>query len=328
MSGCDVSFGEFTPSTELSPEFTPSTEFSTEFTPCASSGVSSSSSWATLDSLEEQQAAPAPASASDYLEEQQQTDGEQTQADLYPGVVFCMPVLMPWGTSDGWMHQEPWALPLWGSEDAAAGAMVPAPGVWHQGVALEERAAGAEASEARGPRLLFGAPPPRRGRPRRDAAARPPARAGAASQAGSGQRAARSQAGGEPAEAADDSMPVRRTFIHFDTGDGKGPAEPAAGAELVAASSSVQRSSSAPPLLLRRAFCLRDPRRDEAHRMGDCKPCAYYLYKEDGCRWGDECSFCHLCVEGEVKKRKKEKHKIMKLQARCARRGRQCRRER
>ncbi|CAK0798588.1 unnamed protein product [Prorocentrum cordatum] len=120
-------------------------------------------------------------------------------------------------------------------------------------------------------------------------------------------------------------MPVRHTFIHFGAdGAEAGAAAAAAGP----AAGGAGRAASAPPLLQRRAFRLRDPRRDEAHLAGDCRPCAYYFYKEDGCRWGDECSFCHLCAEGEVKKRKKEKHKAMKMQARCARRGRPCRGER
>jgi len=256
MSESDVSFGEVKPS---------------EFTPSASSGFSSSSSCATLESLEERQAAFA--------------DGEQMQTGMYAGVVFCMPVMQPWGVGDGWLHQEPWATPPWEAYcDGFSSAM------------CEHGAADAETPESRA------APqPPRRCRPRKEAAARPVA-----------------CAGGEP-------MPVRHTFIHFDTSDGKGTAEPA---DAEPAAGSAGRSVSAPPLLLRRAFYLRDPRKDEAHRSGHCKPCAYFLYKEDGCRLGDECSFCHLCAEGEVKRRKKDKHRVMKMQARCIRRGRQCRRER
>jgi hypothetical protein len=51
---------------------------------------------------------------------------------------------------------------------------------------------------------------------------------------------------------------------------------------------------------------------EEAHKNGNCKPCAYFLLKKDGCRWGMECEFCHLCPSGELKKRKKEKAKVLK----------------
>mmetsp|Transcript_126886 Transcript_126886/g.344488 ORF Transcript_126886/g.344488 Transcript_126886/m.344488 type:complete len:257 (+) Transcript_126886:127-897(+) len=256
MSECEVSFGEFTPS--------------------ASSGFSSSSPWANLENFKEQQAAF--------------TDGDQMQAGLYGGIIFCMPVIQSWGVDDGWLHQEPLATPWEAYCDGFPCAV------------CEDAAAGAGMPEA------HTAPqPPRRCRAR-SAAAPPPL----------------APAGGEPEEPVE-PMPVRRTFIHFDTSDGRGPVEPA---DAEPAASSAIRSASAPPLLLRRTFCLRDPRKEEAHRTGDCKPCAYFLYKEDGCRLGDECSFCHLCVDGEVKRRKKEKHRVMKMQTRCARRGRQCRPER
>lgn len=46
-----------------------------------------------------------------------------------------------------------------------------------------------------------------------------------------------------------------------------------------------------------------------AHLRGECKPCAYFMYKIDGCRQGDDCEFCHLCGKGELKKRRKERRK-------------------
>jgi hypothetical protein len=44
----------------------------------------------------------------------------------------------------------------------------------------------------------------------------------------------------------------------------------------------------------------------EGHAIGKCVPCAYFWYKKDGCRLGENCKFCHLCNKGEVKKRKRE----------------------
>merc|ERR1712232_125826 len=50
----------------------------------------------------------------------------------------------------------------------------------------------------------------------------------------------------------------------------------------------------------------------EAHYRGECKPCAYHVYKADGCRQGAACPFCHLCTRGEIKRRKRERAKSMK----------------
>merc|ERR1712187_825267 len=44
------------------------------------------------------------------------------------------------------------------------------------------------------------------------------------------------------------------------------------------------------------------------HQAGACKPCAFVLSeKEEGCKNGIECQFCHLCEPGEKKRRKKER---------------------
>lgn len=42
------------------------------------------------------------------------------------------------------------------------------------------------------------------------------------------------------------------------------------------------------------------------HGSGECRPCAWY-YKAQGCSLGGQCDFCHLCLPGEVKNRKKSK---------------------
>merc|ERR1740130_2318638 len=41
------------------------------------------------------------------------------------------------------------------------------------------------------------------------------------------------------------------------------------------------------------------------HLSGTCKPCAFYHTK--GCGNGANCSYCHLCPEGEKKRRQKVK---------------------
>lgn len=50
----------------------------------------------------------------------------------------------------------------------------------------------------------------------------------------------------------------------------------------------------------------------EMHKLGQCTPCNYFWYKIDGCRQGSECSFCHFCPKGEIKKRKKDKMKQLR----------------
>eukprot|EP00930_Biecheleria_cincta_P048293 TRINITY_DN33638_c0_g1_i1.p1 TRINITY_DN33638_c0_g1~~TRINITY_DN33638_c0_g1_i1.p1 ORF type:complete len:364 (+),score=52.08 TRINITY_DN33638_c0_g1_i1:93-1184(+) len=46
------------------------------------------------------------------------------------------------------------------------------------------------------------------------------------------------------------------------------------------------------------------------HRVGECKPCAFLHTK--GCNSGAMCSFCHLCVAGEKKRRQRAKKAMMK----------------
>jgi hypothetical protein len=42
------------------------------------------------------------------------------------------------------------------------------------------------------------------------------------------------------------------------------------------------------------------------HASGRCKPCAWY-WKSVGCSKGQDCIYCHLCLEGELKMRRKAK---------------------
>jgi len=56
------------------------------------------------------------------------------------------------------------------------------------------------------------------------------------------------------------------------------------------------------------------PEHEAKHFAGECQPCAYY-FKPDSCKWGSSCNFCHLCPDGEVKLRKKEKIRALREQA-------------
>jgi len=47
------------------------------------------------------------------------------------------------------------------------------------------------------------------------------------------------------------------------------------------------------------------------HGTGECKPCSWF-YKPGGCQNGSECGHCHLCPEGELLRRKKEKKGLIR----------------
>lgn len=49
----------------------------------------------------------------------------------------------------------------------------------------------------------------------------------------------------------------------------------------------------------------------ESHGTGECKPCAWF-WKPGGCKKDTECLYCHLCPEGEHRRKKKEKNAMMK----------------
>jgi len=48
------------------------------------------------------------------------------------------------------------------------------------------------------------------------------------------------------------------------------------------------------------------------HGSGNCRPCAWF-WKPGGCQNGKDCGHCHLCPEGEIKTRKKNKTTAMRL---------------
>lgn len=50
----------------------------------------------------------------------------------------------------------------------------------------------------------------------------------------------------------------------------------------------------------------------ELHELGRCRPCAYHCHKEDGCRRGESCTFCHMCGPEMLRARRKEKAKRIK----------------
>mmetsp|Transcript_29154 Transcript_29154/g.65793 ORF Transcript_29154/g.65793 Transcript_29154/m.65793 type:complete len:302 (-) Transcript_29154:61-966(-) len=89
-------------------------------------------------------------------------------------------------------------------------------------------------------------------------------------------------------------FPVKHTFIHYD------------------APCSIRTSLSSPALLMGAPFILKRPCATErAHSLSNCRPCAYFILKEDGCRKGAECSFCHTCTVRDIRRRKKARAKAL-----------------
>jgi len=84
---------------------------------------------------------------------------------------------------------------------------------------------------------------------------------------------------------------IKNTFIHFQY-----ESPPSVG----------KCWKSSPGVLLRKSFHSKHPKMEASHWAKTCNPCAYYLVKEDGCRAGENCRFCHLCKASELKKSKKE----------------------
>jgi hypothetical protein len=97
-----------------------------------------------------------------------------------------------------------------------------------------------------------------------------------------------------------DDLPVRHTFIHF-PGEGDGPQE----AQF--------QCRSAPAIMMAAEFSTMYPTMEAAHIRGDCKPCIYFFKKQDSCRWGGDCEFCHLCPEGSVERKRKQKVQALRL---------------
>merc|ERR1712129_638198 len=61
---------------------------------------------------------------------------------------------------------------------------------------------------------------------------------------------------------------------------------------------------------------LREPcfsKGSEGHAEGTCRPCAWY-WKDPVCNLHENCSFCHMCLPGELKKRRLEVVRLKKAQ--------------
>jgi len=50
----------------------------------------------------------------------------------------------------------------------------------------------------------------------------------------------------------------------------------------------------------------------DLHSAGRCRPCAWF-WKPIGCQSEQDCKYCHLCPEGEIKNRKKSKAMMLRM---------------
>mmetsp|Transcript_3754 Transcript_3754/g.8573 ORF Transcript_3754/g.8573 Transcript_3754/m.8573 type:complete len:282 (+) Transcript_3754:2-847(+) len=112
----------------------------------------------------------------------------------------------------------------------------------------------------------------------------------------------------EAFQLGNESVQVKNTFIHVDL--------PYSSSRSLLSGSMVlpQKWITAPAIVQQRSFRTVEVDMQIAHLEGRCKPCAYFYYKQDGCRRGDRCQFCHLCTRGEIRRRKKDRTKIFRTQ--------------
>ncbi|CAJ1328627.1 unnamed protein product [Effrenium voratum] len=120
----------------------------------------------------------------------------------------------------------------------------------------------------------------------------------------------------------DKTLPVKNTFIDLDIGRPPSLDEffserlirSAPGSQIEDLPEEPPKEAQDPPVLcLAKALSFTGPARkpsyslgSEGHNAKECHPCAFY-WKDKGCSSGAECNFCHLCGQGEKKRRQKEK---------------------
>eukprot|EP00930_Biecheleria_cincta_P070668 TRINITY_DN5829_c0_g1_i10.p1 TRINITY_DN5829_c0_g1~~TRINITY_DN5829_c0_g1_i10.p1 ORF type:complete len:192 (+),score=51.51 TRINITY_DN5829_c0_g1_i10:48-623(+) len=46
--------------------------------------------------------------------------------------------------------------------------------------------------------------------------------------------------------------------------------------------------------------------KEEQHKLGLCRPCSYFTFKDDGCHKGDDCEFCHMCSNEGARERRRQ----------------------
>eukprot|EP00929_Paragymnodinium_shiwhaense_P047562 TRINITY_DN2411_c0_g1_i1.p1 TRINITY_DN2411_c0_g1~~TRINITY_DN2411_c0_g1_i1.p1 ORF type:complete len:136 (-),score=37.65 TRINITY_DN2411_c0_g1_i1:765-1172(-) len=111
-----------------------------------------------------------------------------------------------------------------------------------------------------------------------------------------------------PGEPAKIELPSKNTFVHFDDSDEEVP---------------LRTESTCPAIVQLNIFRtmsyeFRDEQKKleqiELHQRGECRPCAYFAFKKDGCRMGDECEYCHLCDRSDIRRWKRIRAKALRAE--------------
>merc|ERR1719440_749348 len=104
---------------------------------------------------------------------------------------------------------------------------------------------------------------------------------------------------------------TKNTFIHFDSSDED--EQPPIRYEITCPGliqESIFRTNSE----VKREKVRKDL---ELHACGQCRPCAYFAFKKDGCRMGDDCEYCHLCDRSQVRRWQRLRSKAMQSEGIC-----------
>lgn len=102
---------------------------------------------------------------------------------------------------------------------------------------------------------------------------------------------------------------LKNTFVHFDV----------TGEESDSSPMPLRPESTCPDIIQQHLFRTKSlQRREDAeqkaklHNAGECRPCAYFAFKKDGCRLAEDCEFCHLCDRAEIRRWKRQRAKALK----------------
>eukprot|EP00929_Paragymnodinium_shiwhaense_P017884 TRINITY_DN12770_c0_g7_i1.p2 TRINITY_DN12770_c0_g7~~TRINITY_DN12770_c0_g7_i1.p2 ORF type:complete len:196 (-),score=26.27 TRINITY_DN12770_c0_g7_i1:912-1499(-) len=104
-------------------------------------------------------------------------------------------------------------------------------------------------------------------------------------------------------------LPLKNTFVHFDDALSPPGLPPR---QTVSCLSVVQTHTFRTKAWMEEHLA----KKLKLHSERGCRPCAFFVYKADGCRMGDACEYCHLCTRTEIRRWKRTKAKY--ASSRCS----------